>query len=225
MPIHRGWPPWRGSPDRSTSDPLYIELMGEVAGASCSTPATDNTPSPFDGVPGSAAMEATLANTVNLATSPFCCRQGLLRSAPGGHGPAPRAEVHTSSGPGGSLHPGGKSKRRCCATSRRSWPSSMPKTSHGRLPADGGHRRALPSAHNGLLPASTPSLARRVPVYLDAMGRRDLAYSCSQEQAQLHPRLGPFSMGPAARPSWRKAPGQGCQLYLDGLPAQPILGQ
>jgi len=131
--------PWRSTdrPPRS----LYIERWSSAA--LLLRYAWQGRQPPHHPMSGTAdaAMEATLANTVEPGGPAFCFYVKGYSSAPGGHAQRYRGEVHTIERHlGGGLSPW-RNEASLLRHQRRSWPSSMAETSR-RSPAMRGNRRA-----------------------------------------------------------------------------------
>jgi alanine-glyoxylate transaminase / serine-glyoxylate transaminase / serine-pyruvate transaminase len=125
-------------------DPLYVELMGEVQELLRYAWQTDNRLTiPMSGT-GSAAMEASLANTIEPGDTVLVAVKGYFGLRLADMAGRYRANVVTIEKPwGGSLQPGRTRERRSHPSAQNS--GHRPRRDiHRDLPAHGGHRRSLP---------------------------------------------------------------------------------
>jgi alanine-glyoxylate transaminase/serine-glyoxylate transaminase/serine-pyruvate transaminase len=184
-------------------DPLYVELMGEVQELLRYAWQTDNRLTiPMSGT-GSAAMEATLANTVEPGDKVLVAVKGYfglrladmagralgeaftleeLETALKEHRPAILAMVHAETSTG------------VCQ------------------PIEG--IGDLCRQYDCLLLLDTVTSLGGVPLFLDDW-KVDLAYSCSQKGLSCPPGLGPFTMGPRAEAKLAARQGKVPNWYLD----------
>ena len=200
-------------PPLSHLDPLYLELMNEVQEMLRYAWQTDNRFTiPVSGT-GSAAMEATIANTVQPGETvvvgvigyfgkrlvDMCCRYG--------------AKVVEVSAPWGEA----LSLDTLTQAVEQHKPAVLAlvhaETSTGvQQPLDG--IGDLCRAHDCLLLLDTVTSLGGVPLKLDE-AKVDLAYSCSQKGLSCPPGLGPFTMGPRAEEKLDRRSGKVPNWYLD----------
>lgn len=200
-------------PPLSHLDPLYLELMNEVQEMLRYAWQTDNRITiPVSGT-GSAAMEATIANTVEkgdrvlvgvigyfgLRLVDMCNRYG--------------ADVEVLEVPWGEA----LSFERIEEAITRHRPVLFAlvhaETSTGVCqPLDG--IGALCREHDCLLVLDTVTSLGAIPLKLDE-AQVDLAYSCSQKGLSCPPGLGPFTMGPRAEAKIERRKGKVPNWYLD----------
>lgn len=177
-------------------DPLYVELMGEVQELLRYAWQTDNRLTiPMSGT-GSAAMEATLANTIEPGDKVLVAIKGYFGLRLADMAGRYRADVATIEAPWGEAF----SLETLEAALIEHRPAILAmvhaETSTGVCqPMDGIGE--LCRRHNCLLLLDTVTSLGAVPLHLDAWGV-DLAYSCSQKGLSCPPGLGPFTMGPRA---------------------------
>lgn len=200
-------------PPLSHLDPLYLELMNEVQEMLRYAWQTDNRITiPVSGT-GSAAMEATIANTVEkgdrvlvgvigyfgLRLVDMCNRYG--------------ADVEVLEAPWGEA----LSFQSIDEAITRHRPVLFAlvhaETSTGVCqPLDG--IGALCREHDCLLVLDTVTSLGAIPLKLDE-AQVDLAYSCSQKGLSCPPGLGPFTMGPRAEAKIERRKGKVPNWYLD----------
>jgi alanine-glyoxylate transaminase/serine-glyoxylate transaminase/serine-pyruvate transaminase len=177
-------------------DPLYIELMAEVQELLRYVWQTDNRLTlPMSGT-GSAAMEATLANTIEPGDTVLVAVKGYFGLRLVDMAQRYRANVVTIERPWGEAF----SLAELEEAVRTHRPAILAmvhaETSTGVCqPMDG--IGDLCRSHDCLLLLDTVTSLGAVPLFLDAW-KVDLAYSCSQKGLSCPPGLGPFSMGPRA---------------------------
>ncbi|MEB3308355.1 MAG: alanine--glyoxylate aminotransferase family protein [Cyanobacteriota bacterium] len=177
-------------------DPLYIELMGEVQELLRYAWQTDNRLTlPMSGT-GSAAMEATLANTVEPGDKVLVAIKGYFGLRLADMAGRYRAEVVTIERPWGEAFT--LSELREALDTHR--PAILAivhaETSTGICqPLEG--LGDLCREFDCLLLVDTVTSLGAVPIHLDAW-KVDLAYSCSQKGLSCPPGLGPFTIGPRA---------------------------
>jgi alanine-glyoxylate transaminase/serine-glyoxylate transaminase/serine-pyruvate transaminase len=177
-------------------DPLYIELMAEVQELLRYVWQTDNRLTlPMSGT-GSAAMEATLANTIEPGDTVLVAVKGYFGLRLVDMAQRYRANVVTIERPWGEAF----SLAELEEAVRTHRPTILAmvhaETSTGVCqPMDG--IGDLCRSHDCLLLLDTVTSLGAVPLFLDAW-KVDLAYSCSQKGLSCPPGLGPFSMGPRA---------------------------
>ncbi|WP_341882249.1 alanine--glyoxylate aminotransferase family protein [Synechococcus sp. UW140] len=200
-------------PPLSHLDPLYLELMNEVQEMLRYAWQTDNRITiPVSGT-GSAAMEATIANTVEpgdrvlvgvigyfgLRLVDMCNRYG--------------ADVQVLEAPWGEA----LALEQIAAAIKQHRPAVFAlvhaETSTGVCqPLEG--IGALCRENNCLLILDTVTSLGAVPLKLDE-AQVDLAYSCSQKGLSCPPGLGPFTMGPRAEEKIERRKGKVPNWYLD----------
>ena len=200
-------------PPLSHLDPLYLELMNEVQEMLRYAWQTDNRFTiPVSGT-GSAAMEATIANTVEPGETVVVGVIGYfgkrLVDMCGRYG----AKVVEVSAPWGEA----LSLDTLTQAVEQHKPAVLAlvhaETSTGvQQPLDG--IGDLCRAHDCLLLLDTVTSLGGVPLKLDE-AKVDLAYSCSQKGLSCPPGLGPFTMGPRAEDKLDRRSGKVPNWYLD----------
>ena len=200
-------------PPLSHLDPLYLELMNEVQEMLRYAWQTDNRFTiPVSGT-GSAAMEATIANTVEPGETVVVGVIGYfgkrLVDMCGRYG----AKVVEVSAPWGEA----LSLDTLTQAVEQHKPAVLAlvhaETSTGvQQPLDG--IGDLCRAHDCLLLLDTVTSLGGVPLKLDE-AKVDLAYSCSQKGLSCPPGLGPFTMGPRAEEKLDRRRGKVPNWYLD----------
>ena len=200
-------------PPLSHLDPLYPELMNEVQEMLRYAWQTDNRFTiPVSGT-GSAAMEATIANTVEPGETVVVGVIGYfgkrLVDMCGRYG----AKVVEVSAPWGEA----LSLDTLTQAVEQHKPAVLAlvhaETSTGvQQPLDG--IGDLCRAHDCLLLLDTVTSLGGVPLKLDE-AKVDLAYSCSQKGLSCPPGLGPFTMGPRAEEKLDRRSGKVPNWYLD----------
>jgi len=200
-------------PPLSHLDPLYLELMNEVQEMLRYAWQTDNRFTiPVSGT-GSAAMEATIANTVEAGETVVVGVIGYfgkrLVDMCGRYG----AKVVEVSAPWGEA----LSLDTLTQAVEQHKPAVLAlvhaETSTGvQQPLDG--IGDLCRAHDCLLLLDTVTSLGGVPLKLDE-AKVDLAYSCSQKGLSCPPGLGPFTMGPRAEEKLDRRSGKVPNWYLD----------
>jgi alanine-glyoxylate transaminase/serine-glyoxylate transaminase/serine-pyruvate transaminase len=177
-------------------DPLYVELMGEVQELLRYAWQTDNRLTiPMSGT-GSAAMEATLANTVEPGDKVLVAVKGYFGLRLADMAGRYRAEVATISVPWGEAFSLAQLEAALIEHKPAILAMVHAETSTGVCqPMEGIGE--LCRRHGCLLLLDTVTSLGAVPLHLDAWGV-DLAYSCSQKGLSCPPGLGPFTMGPRA---------------------------
>ncbi len=194
-------------------DPLYVELMGEVQELLRYAWQTDNRLTlPMSGT-GSAAMEATLANTVEPGDKVLVAVKGYFGNRLVDMAGRYRADVKIIEKPWGEAF----SKDELEAALIEHKPAILAmvhaETSTGVCqPMDG--IGDLCRKHNCLLLLDTVTSLGGVPLYLDDW-KVDLAYSCSQKGLSCPPGLGPFTMGPRAEAKLAARKDKVPNWYLD----------
>ena len=200
-------------PPLSHLDPLYLELMNEVQEMLRYAWQTDNRFTiPVSGT-GSAAMEATIANTVEPGETVVVGVIGYfgkrLVDMCGRYG----AKVVEVSAPWGEA----LSLDTLTQAVEQHKPAVLAlvhaETSTGvQQPLDG--IGDLCRAHDCLLLLDTVTSLGGVPLKLDE-AKVDLAYSCSQKGLSCPPGPGPFTMGPRAEEKLDRRSGKVPNWYLD----------
>lgn len=200
-------------PPLSHLDPLYLELMNEVQEMLRYAWQTDNRITiPVSGT-GSAAMEATIANTVEkgdrvlvgvigyfgLRLVDMCNRYG--------------ADVEVLEVPWGEALSFESIEEAIIRHRPVLFALVHAETSTGVCqPLDG--IGALCREHDCLLVLDTVTSLGAIPLKLDE-AQVDLAYSCSQKGLSCPPGLGPFTMGPRAEAKIERRKGKVPNWYLD----------
>ena len=200
-------------PPLSHLDPLYLELMNEIQEMLRYAWQTDNRFTiPVSGT-GSAAMEATIANTVEAGETVVVGVIGYfgkrLVDMCGRYG----AKVVEVSAPWGEA----LSFDTLTQAVEQHKPAVLAlvhaETSTGvQQPLDG--IGDLCRAHDCLLLLDTVTSLGGVPLKLDE-AKVDLAYSCSQKGLSCPPGLGPFTMGPRAEEKLDRRSTKVPNWYLD----------
>lgn len=194
-------------------DPLYVELMGEVQELLRYAWQTDNRLTlPMSGT-GSAAMEATLANTVEPGDTVLVAVKGYFGNRLVDMAGRYRANVKVIEKPWGEAF----TKEELEAALIEHNPTILAmvhaETSTGVCqPMEG--IGDLCRKHDCLLLLDTVTSLGGVPLYLDEW-KVDLAYSCSQKGLSCPPGLGPFTMGPRAEAKLAARQDKVPNWYLD----------
>jgi alanine-glyoxylate transaminase / serine-glyoxylate transaminase / serine-pyruvate transaminase len=194
-------------------DPLYVELMAEVQELLRYAWQTDNRLTlPMSGT-GSAAMEATLANTIEPGDKVLVALKGYFGLRLADMASRYRADVVTIEKPWGEAFALAELEE-ALATHRPAILALVhAETSTGILqPMEG--IGDLCRKYDCLLLLDTVTSLGGVPLYLDAW-KVDLAYSCSQKGLSCPPGLGPFTMGPRAEAKMMGRQGKVPNWYLD----------
>ena len=194
-------------------DPLYVELMGEVQELLRYTWQTDNRLTiPMSGT-GSAAMEATLANTIEPGDKVLVAVKGYFGHRLVDMAGRYRAEVVTIERPWGEAFSLQEIEQALITHRPAILAMVHAETSTGVLqPMDGIGE--LCRRHDCLLLLDTVTSLGAVPLFLDEW-KVDLAYSCSQKGLSCPPGLGPFTMGPRAEAKMMARQGKVPNWYLD----------
>ena len=194
-------------------DPIYVELMGEVQELLRYAWQTDNRLTlPMSGT-GSAAMEATLANTVEPGDTVLVAVKGYFGNRLMDMAGRYRANVQVIEKPWGEAF----SLDELEAALKQHKPAILAmvhaETSTGVCqPMDG--IGDLCRQHDCLLLLDTVTSLGGVPLHLDAW-KVDMAYSCSQKGLSCPPGLGPFTMGPRAEAKLAARKDKVPNWYLD----------
>jgi alanine-glyoxylate transaminase/serine-glyoxylate transaminase/serine-pyruvate transaminase len=194
-------------------DPLYIELMGEVQELLRYAWQTDNRLTiPMSGT-GSAAMEATLANTIEPGDKVLVAVMGYFGQRLVDMAGRYRAEVATIERPWGEAFDLAEIEAALIAHKPAILAMVHAETSTGVCqPMEG--IGDLCRQHDCLLLLDTVTSLGAVPLHIDAW-KVDLAYSCSQKGLSCPPGLGPFTMGPRAEAKLAARSGKVPNWYLD----------
>ena len=194
-------------------DPLYVELMGEVQELLRYTWQTDNRLTiPMSGT-GSAAMEATLANTIEPGDKVLVAVKGYFGHRLVDMAGRYRADVVTIERPWGEAFSLEEIEQALITHRPAILAIVHAETSTGVLqPMEGIGE--LCRRHNCLLLLDTVTSLGAVPLFLDDW-KVDLAYSCSQKGLSCPPGLGPFTMGPRAEAKMMARQGKVPNWYLD----------
>ncbi len=194
-------------------DPLYIDLMGEVQELLRYAWQTDNRLTiPMSGT-GSAAMEATLANTIEPGDKVLVAVMGYFGQRLVDMAGRYRAEVVTIERPWGEAFDLAEIEAALIAHRPAILAMVHAETSTGVCqPMEG--IGDLCRQHDCLLLLDTVTSLGAVPLHIDAW-KVDLAYSCSQKGLSCPPGLGPFTMGPRAEAKLAARSGKVPNWYLD----------
>ena len=194
-------------------DPLYVELMGEVQELLRYTWQTDNRLTiPMSGT-GSAAMEATLANTIEPGDKVLVAIKGYFGMRLADMAGRYRADVVTIERPWGEAFTLEELEQALELHRPAILAIVHAETSTGICqPMEG--LGDLCRKYGCLLLLDTVTSLGAVPLYLDDW-KVDLAYSCSQKGLSCPPGLGPFTMGPRAEAKMMARSGKVPNWYLD----------
>jgi alanine-glyoxylate transaminase/serine-glyoxylate transaminase/serine-pyruvate transaminase len=194
-------------------DPLYVELMGEVQELLRYAWQTDNRLTiPMSGT-GSAAMEATLANTIEPGDKVLVAVKGYFGLRLADMAGRYRAEVATIEKPWGEAFTLAEIEAALAHHRPAILAMVHAETSTGICqPMEG--IGDLCRQYDCLLLLDTVTSLGGVPLHLDAW-KVDLAYSCSQKGLSCPPGLGPFTMGSRAEAKMMARQGKVPNWYLD----------
>ena len=194
-------------------DPLYVELMGEVQELLRYAWQTNNRLTlPMSGT-GSAAMEATLANTVEPGDTVLVAVKGYFGNRLVDMAGRYRAEVRIIEKPWGEAFSKDELEEALIEHKPSILAMVHAETSTGVCqPMEG--IGDLCRKHDCLLLLDTVTSLGGVPLYLDDW-KVDLAYSCSQKGLSCPPGLGPFTMGPRAEAKLAARQDKVPNWYLD----------
>ena len=194
-------------------DPLYVELMGEVQELLRYAWQTDNRLTlPMSGT-GSAAMEATLANTVEPGDTVLVAVKGYFGNRLMDMAGRYRANVQVIEKPWGEAFSLDELEEALKQHKPAILAMVHAETSTGVCqPMDG--IGDLCRQHDCLLLLDTVTSLGGVPLHLDAW-KVDMAYSCSQKGLSCPPGLGPFTMGPRAEAKLAARKDKVPNWYLD----------
>ena len=177
-------------------DPFYVDLMGEVQQLLRYAWQTNNRLTlPMSGT-GSAAMEATIANTIEPGETVLVAVKGYFGNRLVDMAERYRASVETIEKPWGEAFSLDEIESALIQFRPSVLAMVHAETSTGVCqPMDG--IGDLCRKYNCLLLVDTVTSLGGVPLYLDEW-KIDLAYSCSQKGLSCPPGLGPFSMNERA---------------------------
>ena len=194
-------------------DPFYVDLMSEVQGLLRYVWQTDNRLTlPMSGT-GSAAMEATIANTVEPGDTVLVCVKGYFGHRLADMAGRYKANVQTINKAWGEAFSCEEIESAIVKYRPAMLALVHAETSTGVCqPMEGIGE--LCRKHNCLLLLDTVTSLGGVPLFLDSWGV-DLAYSCSQKGLSCPPGLGPFTMSPRAEQKLNNRSGQVPNWYLD----------
>ena len=194
-------------------DPLYVELMGEVQELLRYAWQTDNRLTiPMSGT-GSAAMEATLANTIEPGDTVLVAVMGYFGLRLADMAGRYRANVVTIEKPWGEAFTLAELEQAVITHKPAILAMVHAETSTGVCqPMEG--IGDLCRSNDCLLLLDTVTSLGGVPLFLDEW-KVDLAYSCSQKGLSCPPGLGPFTMGPRAEAKMMGRSGKVPNWYLD----------
>ena len=194
-------------------DPLYLKLMSEVQELLRYTWQTDNRFTlPMSGT-GSAAMEATLANTVESGDTVLVAVNGYFGNRLADMAARYRANVQLIEKPWGEAFSLAELEAGLIEHRPAILALVHAETSTGVCqPMDGVGD--LCHKHDCLLLLDTVTSLGAVPVFLDQW-KVDLSYSCSQKGLSCPPGLGPFTMGPRAEEKLAARSSKVPNWYLD----------
>jgi len=194
-------------------DPLYLELMGEVQELLRYAWQTDNRLTiPMSGT-GSAAMEATLANTIEFGDKVLVAVKGYFGLRLADMAGRYRAEVVTIEKPWGEAFSLAELEQALAVHRPTILAIVHAETSTGICQPVAGIGD-LCRQYDCLLLLDTVTSLGAVPLFLDDW-KVDLAYSCSQKGLSCPPGLGPFTMGPRAEAKMLARVGKVPNWYLD----------
>ncbi len=194
-------------------DPYYIELMGEVQELLRHVWQTQNRLTlPMSGT-GSAAMEATIANSVEPGDKVLVAIKGYFGNRLSDMASRYQAEVVHIEKEWGQAFSLDEIEEALVLHRPAILAMVHAETSTGVLqPMEG--IGDLCRKFDCLLLLDTVTSLGGVPLFLDEW-KIDLAYSCSQKGLSCPPGLGPFSMGPRAEEKLAKRKGKVPNWYLD----------
>jgi alanine-glyoxylate transaminase/serine-glyoxylate transaminase/serine-pyruvate transaminase len=194
-------------------DPKFLELMNEIQELLRYCWQTDNRMTiPVSGT-GSAAMEATLANTVEPGDTVLVAVNGYFGHRLVDMAGRYQAEVRTIQRPWGEVF----SLAELEAALKTHRPQILAivhaETSTGaRQPLEG--LGDLCRKYDCLLLVDSVTSLGAVPLFLDEWGV-DLAYSCAQKGLSCPPGVSPFTMGPRAEEKLARRTSKVANWYLD----------
>ncbi|MDA1245839.1 MAG: alanine--glyoxylate aminotransferase family protein [Cyanobacteria bacterium] len=194
-------------------DPFYVELMGEVQELLRYAWQTHNRLTiPMSGT-GSAAMEATLANTIEPGDTVLVAVKGYFGLRLADMAGRYRANVVTIEKPWGEAFNLAELEDAVATHRPKILAIVHAETSTGICqPMEGIGE--LCQQHDCLLLLDTVTSLGAVPLFLDDW-KVDLAYSCSQKGLSCPPGLGPFTMGSRAEAKMMARADKVPNWYLD----------
>ncbi len=194
-------------------DPFYIDLMSEVQELLRYAWQTDNRLTlPMSGT-GSAAMEATIANTVEPGETVLVAINGYFGNRLADMADRYQAEVATIKEGWGKAFSLDQIEAALIKYRPAIFAMVHAETSTGVCqPMEGIGE--LCAKYDCLLLLDTVTSLGGVPLFLDNWGV-DLAYSCSQKGLSCPPGLGPFTISPKAEKKINSRVGKVPNWYLD----------
>ena len=194
-------------------DPFYIDLMSEVQELLRYAWQTDNRLTlPMSGT-GSAAMEATIANTVEPGETVLVAINGYFGNRLADMADRYQAEVATIKEGWGKAFSLDQIEAALIKYRPAIFAMVHAETSTGVCqPMEGIGE--LCAKYDCLLLLDTVTSLGGVPLFLDNWGV-DLAYSCSQKGLSCPPGLGPFTISPKAEKKMNSRVGKVPNWYLD----------
>ncbi len=194
-------------------DPFYVHLMGEVQELLRYAWQTDNRLTlPMSGT-GSAAMEATIANSVEVGDKVLVAIKGYFGHRLADMADRYKAEVKTIGKSWGEAFTLEEIELALIKHRPSIFALVHAETSTGVCqPMDG--IGDLCRKYDCLLLLDTVTSLGGVPLFLDSWGV-DLAYSCSQKGLSCPPGLGPFTISPRAEEKLHARKGKVPNWYLD----------
>ncbi len=194
-------------------DPFYVDLMGEVQELLRYAWQTDNRLTlPMSGT-GSAAMEATLANTVEEGDTVLVAIKGYFGNRLADMAGRYKAKVKVIEKDWGEAFSLEELEEALIANRPVILALVHAETSTGVCqPMEG--IGDLCQKYNCLLLLDTVTSLGGVPLFIDKW-KVDLAYSCSQKGLSCPPGLGPFTMGPRAEQKLANRSEKVPNWYLD----------
>ncbi len=194
-------------------DPFYIDLMSEVQELLRYAWQTDNRLTlPMSGT-GSAAMEATIANTVEPGETVLVAINGYFGNRLADMADRYQAEVATIKEGWGKAFSLDQIEAALIKYRPAIFAMVHAETSTGVCqPMEGIGE--LCAKYDCLLLLDTVTSLGGVPLFLDNWGV-DLAYSCSQKGLSCPPGLGPFTISPRAEKKINSRVGKVPNWYLD----------
>jgi len=194
-------------------DPFYVHLMGEVQELLRYAWQTDNRLTlPMSGT-GSAAMEATIANSVEEGDKVLVAIKGYFGNRLADMADRYKAEVVTIEKPWGKAFSLDEIEAALVEHRPAIFALVHAETSTGVCQPMQGIGD-LCRKYDCLLLLDTVTSLGGVPLFLDKWGV-DLAYSCSQKGLSCPPGLGPFTISPRAEDKLYARKGKVPNWYLD----------
>ncbi len=194
-------------------DPFYVDLMGEVQELLRYAWQTDNRLTlPMSGT-GSAAMEATIANSVEPGEKVLVAINGYFGNRLADMADRYRADVQTINKAWGEAFSLDEIEAALIKHRPAIFAMVHAETSTGVChPMEG--IGDICKKYDCLLLLDTVTSLGGVPLFLDKWGV-DLAYSCSQKGLSCPPGLGPFTISPRAEEKLNSRQGKVPNWYLD----------